>query len=244
MKRQLTVLVLLTVICFGYCASAARAKGANDAASASVPATLLVQKLQNLGRTKWFFAKDFVRVDMPIASMLYDSRTSKATFYSFKTKRFVESDVESLIRQMKELRPRLTEQYGPWKKLGAKEKDGRMVVVYERAITKGAVNRPKHVSVNETLFASRDIVLSPNVVRLFNSITGAEFGYGMPLHIERRAHSTVRKDLDKVPYIMLETVTMSKYTLQRSDMKVPAGFTRAESVNSILLEDTQGVDSL
>ncbi|MDX1988985.1 MAG: hypothetical protein SFV17_20025 [Candidatus Obscuribacter sp.] len=244
MKRQLTVLVSVSVIWFGYCAPAAWAKGANEAASASVPATLLVQKLQNLGRTKWFFAKNFVKVDLPIASMLYDSRTSKATFYSYKTRRFVESDVDSLIRQMKELRPRRTEQYGPWKKLGLREKDGRKVVVYERAITKGAVNRPKHVTVNETLFASKDMTLSPNVVRLFNAVTGEEFGYGMPLHVERRAYSTVRKDLGKVPFIMLETVTMSKYTLLRSDMKVPAGFTRAESVNSILLEDTQGVDGL
>lgn len=242
MKKQLALLVLVLAVCPGFFTAMAQAKGVSDAASGSVPATLLVQKLHNLGRTKWYLAGSFVRVDLPIASMLYDSRESKAIFYSYKTKRFVESDVDSLVRQMRELRPRLTEQYGPWKKIGLKEKDGRKVVVYERAITKGAVNRPKHVSVNETLVASRDIVLSPNVVRLFNSITGAEFGYGMPLQVERRAHSTVRKDLGKVPFVMLETVTVSKYTLLSSDMKVPAGFTRAESVNSILLEDSQGAE--
>lgn len=201
---------------------------------------LILQRLQNIGKTKWYIGDSLVRLDLPVATIVCNLDTGRAFIYSYKTRRYVEKKIEEMSSQLDLLKTHRRETYSPWKKLNATTCQGQPALTYERSILSGPRPRPKHVTVTETLVTSRDIKLEKRFAKLVNAITGEEFNFGMPLHIERRAHSTLRKDLDKVPYVMLETLNVAKRTLAAEETEIPDGFTAADSVQSMLLVDYDG----
>lgn len=202
--------------------------------------TVIVQKLTNIGKIKWYLNGPIMRMDLPVATLVCDMAKDKAFIYSFKTHRFVTKKVDELTNQLDMLHARRKETYSPWKKTGSGDFEGKPSLTYQRVILTGPTPRPKHVTVTETLVVSRDIKLDPRFVKLVNAMTAEEFGFGMPLHIERRATSTVRKELGKVPYLMLETLTTGKRALTASELEIPKGFSPADSVQSMLLVEYEG----
>lgn len=234
MRRIASFAALTLIVLFAEVLTAAEVQAA-DSKAKNKQFTVIVQKLTNIGKIKWYLNGPLTRMDLPVATLVCDMSSNKAFIYSFKTHRFVTKKVEELTNQLDMLHARRRETYSPWKKINSNDFEGKPAITYERLILTGPTPRPKHVTVTERLIVSRDIKLDAKFVKLVNAMTAEEFGFGMPLHIDRRATSTVRKEMGKVPYLMLETLTTGKRELTASELEIPKGFSPADSVQSMLL---------
>lgn len=232
-------LCLLPLFVFSFLFSCLPVQAAeNHAAKTSGIAHVIVQRMHNLGKIKWTLLPDVMKIELPIANLVYDGNLKKASLYSFKTNRYFVTDAQTCISQMNTMRNRRREVMGEWHKVGNRVLDGRKVIVLERTMLKGARPIPSYITVKESIFIDSELKFNSKFVGVVAAVTGEEYSLGLPLRIERRSYSKYNKDMHKTPYVVLETLSLGEQKTVDADYAIPKGFSAATSVESMMLEDS------
>lgn len=209
-----------------------------QAAKMNGTADVIVQKMHNLGKIKWTLLPDVMKIELPIANLVYDGNLKRASLYSFKTNRYFITDAETCISQMNTMRNRRREVMSEWRKVGDSVLEGRKVIVLERTMLKGSRPIPSYITVKESIFIDRDLKFDKKFVGVVGAVTGEEYSLGLPLRIERRSYSKYNKEMHKTPYVVLETLSLGKHKTSEADFAIPKDFAVATSVESMMLEDS------
>lgn len=234
---KLCILPLLFVFSFLFSCSPLRASE-SQAAKTNGTAHVIVQRMHNLGKIKWTLLPEVMKIELPIANLVYDGNLKRASLYSFKTNRYFVTDAQTCISQMNTMRNRRREVVSEWHKVGNTLLDGRKVIVLERTMLKGARPIPSYITVKESIFIDNELKFNKKFVGVVAAVTGEEYSLGLPLRIERRSYSKYNKDMHKTPYVVLETLSLGKKKTVDADFAIPKGFSAATSVESMMLEDS------
>lgn len=234
----LPVLFVLATMAVGLPAESKSAKAQVQAAKMNGTANVIVQKMHNLGKIKWTLLPDVMKIELPIANLVYDGNLKRASLYSFKTNRYFITDPETCISQMNTMRNRRREVMSEWRKVGDSVLDGRKVTVFERTMLKGSRPIPSYITVKESIFIDRDLKFEKKFVGVVGAVTGEGYSLGLPLRIERRSYSKYNREMHKTPYVVLETLSLGKQKTSEADFAIPKDFAVATSVESMMLEDS------